>query len=111
MPCECSSKRAFRWRAEATRETWMSRTDPHSYADDSQTLVTRLSWKARVDFASRRLNAETVLSLGSSRAEPLDLDTKDLSIESVKTTDGEAMPFIVHAPEPILKSRLRLDLP
>src|SRR6185295_18529835 len=89
----------------------MSRPDPHSYADDTQPSTTRLTWKARVDFAERRLHGEALLALDSARGGPLDLDTRDLEIQSVETADGKPIPHTLHGPMPILGSRLRVELP
>ncbi|HZN95154.1 MAG TPA: M1 family metallopeptidase [Myxococcales bacterium] len=89
----------------------MSRPDPHSYADDTQPSTTRLTWKARVDFAERRLHGEALLKLDSPRGGPLDLDTRDLEIQAVETEDGKPVPHAMHAPMPILGSRLRAELP
>src|SRR5262245_8125425 len=89
----------------------MSRPDPHSYADDTQPSVTRLTWKARVDFGARRLACDAVLALDSPRGGPLDLDTRDLEIQSVEAPSGQAIPHTLNPPEPILGARLRVELP
>lgn len=89
----------------------MSRPDPHSYADDTQPSTKRLTWKAWVDFAERRLKGEALLALDSTRGGPLDLDTRDLEIQAVETGDGKPIPHALHAPMPILGSRLRVELP
>src|SRR5207237_847308 len=52
-----------------------------------------------------------VLSLDSPRGGPLDLDTRDLEIQAVETADGQPIPHALHAPMPILGSRLRAELP
>ncbi len=89
----------------------MARLDPHSYNDASQPQVFRLSWKARVDFASRTLEGEATLELAAPGAGPLDLDTRDLTIHGVFAADGAALPFALSPPEPILGARLRVTLP
>ncbi|WNG35566.1 M1 family metallopeptidase [Archangium violaceum] len=88
----------------------MARLDPHSYNDDTQPETENLTWKARVDFRTRRLHAEATLSLKETSAGPLDLDTRDLEIRSVVDAEGKPLPFLVSPPEPILGSRLRVEL-
>lgn len=89
----------------------MSRLDPHSYNDDTQPQTRALTWKARVDFAARRLAGEVVLSLDSAAGGPLDLDTRDLEVEAVESVDGKPLSFTLQPPEPILGARLRVQLP
>ncbi len=88
----------------------MARRDPHSYSDDTQPETERLSWKARVDFTERRLHAEVTLTLKQASAGPLDLDTRDLEVDAVVDADGQPLHFLLSPPEPILGSRLRVEL-
>src|SRR5437868_6707129 len=89
----------------------MARLDPHSYADTGQLQTQRLELKRRVDFAARELRGEVALQFAQPGAGPLDLDTRDLRIDAVNGLDGAALPFTLHAPEPILGSRLLIELP
>ena len=89
----------------------MSRVDPHSHADDSQPRQRHLSWNAEVDFAARQLRATARLQLDSARGGPLDLDARDLTIEQVTAPSGAPVPWSVAPAEPILGSRLRIELP
>ncbi|HEX5750556.1 MAG TPA: M1 family metallopeptidase [Archangium sp.] len=88
----------------------MARPDPHSYNDDTQPETERLTWKARVDFRTRRLHAEATLTLKEASAGPLDLDTRELEIRSVVDAQGKPLPYLLSPPEPILGSRLRVEL-
>jgi aminopeptidase N len=88
----------------------MARLDPHSYNDDTQPETDTLTWKARVDFHTRRLHAEATLTLKEASAGPLDLDTRGLEIRSVADEQGRPLPFHLSPPEPILGSRLRVQL-
>jgi leukotriene-A4 hydrolase len=88
----------------------MARPDPHSYNDDTQPETETLTWKARVDFRTRRLHAEATLSLREASAGPLDLDTRDLEIRSVVDAQGKPLPFLLSPPESIFGSRLRVEL-
>ncbi|RKH15989.1 M1 family peptidase [Corallococcus praedator] len=89
----------------------MARLDPHSYNDSTQPETETLDWKARVDFRTRRLHAEATLTLKEASAGPLDLDTRDLDIRAVVDAQGRPLPYILSPPEPILGSRLRIQLP
>ncbi len=89
----------------------MARLDPHSYADLSQGRVEHLEWKAALDFGARVITAEATLVLASKTHGPLDLDTRDLSIEAVTTMDGKPLEHELAKPEPIFGSRLRVELP
>jgi len=89
----------------------MPRLDPHSYADSDQLRTARLDLELRVDFQERRLRGEARLTFAAPGAGPLDLDTRDLEVEQVSDAAGRPLPFTLHAPEPILGSRLRVMLP
>ncbi|WP_426730286.1 M1 family metallopeptidase [Myxococcus faecalis] len=89
----------------------MARPDPHSYNDSTQPETETLDWRARVDFRTRRLHAEATLTLKEASAGPLDLDTRDLEILRVVDGNGRPLPYMLAPPEPILGSRLRVELP
>jgi leukotriene-A4 hydrolase len=89
----------------------MARLDPHSHADTDQPQQRHLSWNAQVDFESRRLDATATLLLDSDRGGPLDLDTRDLTLERVTSLEGRPLLWTLSLPEPILGSRLRIELP
>jgi leukotriene-A4 hydrolase len=89
----------------------MPRLDPHSYNDSTQPETETLDWRARVDFRTRRLHAEVTLTLKEASAGPLDLDTRELDIRAVVDAQGKPLPFTLSPPEPILGSRLRVELP
>jgi aminopeptidase N len=90
----------------------MARRDPHSYADDTHPAVRQLAWRADVDFDACVLRAEATLSFDpTADPTPLDLDTRDLDVASVTLPDGTPLPYAVAAPEAILGSRLRIQLP
>ncbi|AKQ64826.1 Aminopeptidase [Myxococcus hansupus] len=89
----------------------MARLDPHSYNDSTQPETETLDWRARVDFRTQRLHAEVTHTLKEASAGPLDLDTRDLEIRDVVDTAGRPLPYILSPSEPILGSRLRIELP
>ncbi|HEY4055343.1 MAG TPA: hypothetical protein VGM39_02000, partial [Kofleriaceae bacterium] len=70
----------------------MTRRDPHSYADDTQVATKSFSLVARVDFATKTLAAEVMLTFVAPGGGRLDLDTRDLVIESVDA-HGKPLPF------------------
>jgi len=86
------------------------RRDPHSWNDDAQAETESLDWRARVDFPSRTIAAEATLNLRAPSSGPLDLDTRDLAIDEV-TTGNIPLPFSLGAADPILGTRLRVELP
>ncbi len=94
------------------------RRDPHSWNDDAQPETASIDWRARVDFETRTLQGEATLTLRApSPPGPIDLDTRDLVVDSVST--GRSDPaatrvpaqFSVGAADPILGARLRVELP
>jgi leukotriene-A4 hydrolase len=89
----------------------MARLDPHSYHDSAQPQVAHLAWNAKVDFGARRLDCEARLTFRSPGSGPLDLDTRDLEILQVLDSSGQSIAHRLHPSEPILGSRLSLELP
>jgi aminopeptidase N len=90
----------------------VSRSDPHSYADDAHPRVVALDWSATVDFEARVLRAEATLQLDEPTTTrcALDLDTRTLTVQGASDDTGRAVPFEHHAPDPILGQRLSLAL-
>jgi leukotriene-A4 hydrolase len=89
----------------------MSRPDPHSYSDDAQPRVTHFDLSLSVDFKARVLAGAITLRLNSASArEPLDLDSRDLTIEAVTTQSGAALSYTLGLVDPIMGQRLRIDL-
>src|SRR4051812_31679140 len=87
------------------------RLDPHSFADTEHPQATFFTWKARVDFASRTLHCEATLRFSAAGQGPLDLDTRDLSIDAIRDGGGEPLAYSLAPADPILGSRLRVELP
>ncbi len=76
----------------------MARIDPHSYTDPSQGTIAKLRWQLAVDFPLSRLRGVAELELAEPGSGPLDLDTRELLIDSV-TVDGAPVAWKLHAPE------------
>jgi leukotriene A-4 hydrolase/aminopeptidase len=89
----------------------MSRLDPHSYFDTEQPRARHLRLDWLVDFEAHRIAGTATLELEAPGSGPLDLDSKDLEIESVVDQRGNAVPFELGEPDDILGRRLRLVLP
>ncbi|MDQ3341824.1 MAG: M1 family metallopeptidase [Myxococcota bacterium] len=89
----------------------MPRRDPHSYNDDSQVETESLAWVARVDFETKTIAAEATLVFRAAGGGTLDLDTRDLAIETITDLGGTALAHTLHAPEPFLGARLEVSLP
>ena len=89
----------------------MSLLDPHSFNDDTQPAAQALNLKLRVDFERRVLEGSITLSLERAAGGPLDLDTRGLTVHAVTNQAGTPVPFALDVPDPILGTRLRLQLP
>jgi leukotriene-A4 hydrolase len=88
----------------------MARLDPHSYCDDTQAQTESFAVVARIDFASKTIDGDVTLSFRSPARGVLDLDTRDLTIQSVEDASGRALSFVLHPAEPILGARLTVEL-
>jgi leukotriene-A4 hydrolase len=105
------------WRRSGNfgKGTRVAHRDPHSWCDSDQPEAESLELRLRIDFESRSLAGEVLLRLraGSLAPEggPLDLDTRELSIEAVSSASGAPLAFALGEPDPILGSRLRIELP
>lgn len=93
----------------------MARLDPHSHHDSTQPEVESFDWRVRVDFERRVLEGEVRLALAASPARrqggALDLDTRELQIDSVQSGAGAPLPFELGRPDAVLGTRLRVMLP
>ncbi|MCX5746378.1 MAG: M1 family metallopeptidase [Proteobacteria bacterium] len=88
----------------------MARRDPHSYADDAQVETASFALTASVDFATRTITGEVTLTFKAPGRGPLDLDTRDLTIERVVDATGRVLPFVLHPPEAYVGARLAIEL-
>src|ERR1700704_1962493 len=89
----------------------MTRLDPHSYADDRQPQTESFALTARVDFATKTITAEVVLTFREPGRGSLDLDTRDLTIERVEDARGRTVAFHLHPADPVIGARLAITLP
>ncbi|MBL8111772.1 MAG: M1 family metallopeptidase [Acidobacteria bacterium] len=84
--------------------------DPHSFADAEQPQTRHLTLRLTVDFTRRVLAGEAVLRLDRDSGGPLDLDTRSLTIRSVRC-GGREVAFTLHEETPILGQKLSLNVP
>jgi aminopeptidase N len=89
----------------------MSGIDPHSWCDGGQPRQRHLDLDLTVDFDARTLAGRVRIHLDEPGEGALDLDGRDLVIESVKTQDGADIPWSVAESEAVRGDRLHLDLP
>ncbi|MHB0971366.1 MAG: M1 family metallopeptidase [Thermoanaerobaculia bacterium] len=89
----------------------MTLLDPHSYFDTAHPRTRHIKLNLEVDFGRKQLSGEATLVLAAEGSGTMDLDTKALTIESVRNQGGAAIPFELGAHDEILGERLRLTLP
>jgi aminopeptidase N len=91
-------------------------TDPNSYANTDQVIVTRLALDLEVDFDKKQLagSAELVLDWHDRNARELVLDTRDLTIEKVEAMNvggaAHAVKYTLDKADPLLGSALHIEL-
>ncbi|MCK5799750.1 MAG: M1 family metallopeptidase [Deltaproteobacteria bacterium] len=91
----------------------MARLDPHSYTDISQGEVERLRLTLIVDFPLKRLRGVAELELAEAASGDLDLDTRDLLIDSI-TVEGAPVAWKLHPVEKgqeFMGARLSIERP
>ena len=88
----------------------MVRLDPHSYADDAQPRTVRMNLQLYVDFRKSEVRGDATVHLDRAADGVLDMDTRDLQVESVTSANGEPIRFELGNPDPILGQRLRVFL-
>lgn len=89
----------------------MARLDPHSYADLSQGVVNHVDWKVEVDFEGKVLTGVATLNFVDAVSGEVDLDSRELTVESVSTHAGMSCGFEVEEVEGFMGNRLRVIVP
>src|SRR5438105_14684643 len=87
------------------------RLDPHSYADVDQPRTRSIDFAIRADFQRRTLEGEIALHFHEPGDGTLDLDIRDLRVDSVTSLNGAPLRHELAPAQPILGSRLRVTLP
>jgi aminopeptidase N len=89
--------------------------DPHSLANPQVVRPTHIALDLSVDFEHKTIRGQADLSVeypqGEAKAATLDLDTRDLTIESVADAAGKPLRFALDPPVKLLGQRLRITLP
>lgn len=89
----------------------MTRRDPHSYCDSSQPQIDNVDIRWAIDFDHKKIQGSARLTFDRpNTGSSLDLDTRDLVIEGVWSPDGLPLKWRLHEPEPVLGSRLEIEL-
>ena len=89
----------------------MSRIDPHSYFDTDQPRAKHVRLRWNVDFATRQITGDATLVFETPSSGQVDLDSKGLTITSVRTRTGSNVPYALADAEPILGQKLQIELP
>src|SRR3989440_7872502 len=89
----------------------MARIDPHSYCATDQPRAKHMRLRWQVDFTTQQLTGDATLVFETPSSGQVDLDSKDLTIASVRTHTGRNVPYALGDAEPILGQKLRLQLP
>ncbi|GMG99372.1 hypothetical protein Nepgr_001212 [Nepenthes gracilis] len=90
----------------------MAPIDPHSYTDSTQPFTTHVSLSLYFDFPSSTVRGSAILTLSAAHAGPIFLDTRSLSVHSVKDPLTQTpLPFSLSSqPDPIKGSLLTVSL-
>jgi leukotriene A-4 hydrolase/aminopeptidase len=89
----------------------MSRIDPHSYFDTDQPRANHVRLRWNVDFQAKQISGDVTLVFPEPAQGKIDLDSKGLTIESVRTRSGANVPYTLGDEDHILGRKLQLDLP
>ncbi len=98
------------WPAE-TAKGGFPMTDPHSFADLDQGVTQSIALELNVDFVRQKISGTVRLHLAEPGSGAFDLDTRALEIAECRSGGGDAIPFELGDADPILGTRLRLQLP
>ena len=89
----------------------MARIDPHAYFDTDQPRAKHVRLRWHVDFHTQQITGDATLVFEQPSSGRVDLDSKGLTIEAVRTSAGSSVAYTLGDDEPILGQRLQLDLP
>ncbi|WP_420581870.1 M1 family metallopeptidase [Reichenbachiella sp.] len=93
------------------KNTEMKASDVHTFAQPEEAVVTHLNWEASVNFDLKKIQAIAKLTIKSSQgAKQLVLDTKELTINSVRNGNNEVLNFVLGETQPHLGAPLTIDI-
>jgi leukotriene-A4 hydrolase len=85
------------------KETTAMATDPHSFSKPNEAKVTHLSWKATVDFDTKKITAVASWNIEAQpEANIILLDTKGLTIQKVTLDNNQVGEYKLAEEDPIL---------
>src|SRR4026207_2198025 len=96
----------------ADSKAWQLPHDIHSFAQPEKARVTNVSLDLTPDFSAHLLRGTARLAIERGQnADSIVLDTRDLTIKSVKDSHGGALAFKVGATDKLLGAPLAIALP
>jgi leukotriene-A4 hydrolase len=88
----------------------MTTKDVHSYSNPEHVVIRHLSLDLQPDFTKKVISGDVKLEVENlSGAKEIELDTKDLNIQSVLVDNGPST-FTLGKPDPLLGSRLTIPV-
>lgn len=84
--------------------------DPHSFGDDSPARVKHFDLQLKVDFNKHILSGFVTLFFEKNGADTLFLDTKNLSIDSLKYAGKIVNNYSLGESDPVLGSKMTIDI-
>ena len=93
-----------------------SGVDHHSFANTDRYLVSHINLDLNVDFSTKIISGTAMLEVErrADQDDELVLDTRDLTIESVRAGVGDELrdtPFTLGEPDPVLGAALNIEMP
>jgi leukotriene A-4 hydrolase/aminopeptidase len=102
---------AFGCRTKEPQSPALMSQDPHSFSMPAEVRVTHLSWKAKVDFDLKTIQATATWQIESlNEGEELVLDTKGLNIEKISLNDKHVAEYTLSEDDPILGRALAIKI-
>jgi leukotriene-A4 hydrolase len=91
--------------------TTTMKNDPHSFSKPAEAKVTHLSWKASVDFETKKITATAKWNIEQNKnAKEIVFDTKSLAIKKVTLDDGTNAQFSIGTKDEILGEALAVPI-
>jgi len=83
--------------------------DPHTFANTPQTIMEHIELDLNVDFKKQQISGTAKINFKNNGSDVIILDTKNLTIESVKIGDRET-PYTLHEEIPHMGSALEVSI-
>jgi leukotriene-A4 hydrolase len=93
------------------QEQTSMKQDQHSFSKPDRARVTHLTWKAKVDFDTKTIQAVATWNVEvAPDAQEIIFDTKDLSIEKILLDDNQPVDLVLADADPIFGQALTIPL-